>query len=892
MKRYVGLLISLLLFPLLGMAQVTIKGTVKEADTGDPLAGANVIIVGTNQGAAADANGEYKITGVEKGTVTLKATMVGFKSETQIVEIGNSDVEANFELNLTNAALQSLKVFASRAVERETPVAFTDVDKKQIKQQLGSRDIPLVLNTTPSVYATAQGGGAGDSRVNVRGFNQRNVAIMINGVPVNDMENGWVYWSNWDGVGDVATSIQVQRGLSAVNLATPSIGGTMNILTDPASANKGGMVKQELGSYGFKKTTVVLNSGLINDKFSFSAAGVRKTGQGYYEGTWTDAWAYYLGASYQINDNNRLDLYALGAPQRHGQNLYRQNIAAYSHKYARSLGFSQAALDAFPEAGTNYNENYNTVSSSYDGMQWKDGQTSQRYNLGFINERENYYHKPQINLNWYTQPSDDWLVSTVLYYSGGTGGGTGTLGDLQWDYSGPSRIVNWDATVAANQATKDANGKYQSKGILRGSRNNQWTIGAISKATWKKDNWKFTGGVDWRTAQIDHFREVYDLLGGDYWVKTADQFHPNQQVGLGRHIDYNYTNDVDWIGFFLQGEYTADRFTAYGMAGYSGIKYAHHNHFVKDPNTGSELSLTSDFISGYQIKGGLLYKASDQVDFFSNIGWVSKVPIFDNVINDFTFTKNDNPTNEKFYSYELGTDLHLMENRLNLKANVYYTIWNDRSYTTVVRDANNNENFVNIAGVNAHHAGLELEAAYQPASYFRFDGSASFGHWKYTDNVNAVLQDYSQPNNKREYNLYIKDLRVGDAPQTQVAYGVTVYPVRDLSIQFIGKSFANYWSDFDPINRSNPSDEGVQSWKTPNYSLFELHASYTLNNTLNGVRLFANLFNVFDTTYIQDATDNSSYNAYTANGVNHSADDAEVFLGMPRTFNLGMRVNF
>ena len=56
--------------------------------------------------------------------------------------------------------------------------------------------------------ATNQGGGAGDARINVRGFNQRNVAIMINGIPVNDMENGWVFWSNWDGVTDVTSSIQ------------------------------------------------------------------------------------------------------------------------------------------------------------------------------------------------------------------------------------------------------------------------------------------------------------------------------------------------------------------------------------------------------------------------------------------------------------------------------------------------------------------------------------------------------------------------------------------------------------------------------------------------------------------------------------------------------------
>ena len=149
---------------------------------------------------------------------------------------------------------QRLKFWLQEADET-TPVAYTTVDKKEMEIRLGSQDIPMILNTTPSVYATQQGGGAGDARINVRGFNQRNVAVMINGVPQNDMENGWVYWSNWDGVGDATSSIQMQRGLSAVNLATPSIGGTMNIITDPAAHEKGGKFKQEVGEGGFLKTT-------------------------------------------------------------------------------------------------------------------------------------------------------------------------------------------------------------------------------------------------------------------------------------------------------------------------------------------------------------------------------------------------------------------------------------------------------------------------------------------------------------------------------------------------------------------------------------------------------------------------------------------------------------
>ena len=369
---------------------------------------------------------------------------------------------------------------------------------------MASREIPLILNTAPSVYATNQGGGAGDARVNVRGFDQRNVAVMINGIPMNDMENGWVYWSNWDGVGDVTESLQLQRGLSAVNLATPSIGNTFNIITNPADNLAGGTVKQELGNDGFLKSTLVLNSGsLLDDKLYLSAVGVRKTGDGYVNGTWTDAYAWYAGATYMLNKTNTITLTALSAPQRHGQNLYKQNAAAYDAKYAKNeLGFSQAAIDKFnkPGAGRDWNQNVSPVSSSYTGKQFWNGKTHERFDPNFINERENFYSKPVVSLNWYNKISDQIFLSTVAYYSGGKGGGSGTYGSMVWDYSGPSRRVDYNATIARNDTSSTG-----SLGILRNSVNNQWTIGAISKLSYQVNrDLKITAGLDWRTAEIDH----------------------------------------------------------------------------------------------------------------------------------------------------------------------------------------------------------------------------------------------------------------------------------------------------------------------------------------------------------------------------------------------------
>jgi outer membrane cobalamin receptor len=192
-KLYLSVLA--LILPLGLMAQATITGSVTSED-GSALAGANVIVEGTSLGAAADASGNYNINGVSAGNVTVTASFVGYESSSSSVSVpASGSVTVNFSLSSGAIALSGLEVLASRATSR-TPVAYTNVDKEEMEFRMGSQDIPMILNTTPSVYATQQGGGAGDARINVRGFNQRNVAVMINGVPQNDMENGWVYWSN------------------------------------------------------------------------------------------------------------------------------------------------------------------------------------------------------------------------------------------------------------------------------------------------------------------------------------------------------------------------------------------------------------------------------------------------------------------------------------------------------------------------------------------------------------------------------------------------------------------------------------------------------------------------------------------------------------------------
>ena len=907
-----NLISSLLVFlmPIFLVGQ-SIMGTVSNEDR--PLVGANVVIEGTNLGTVSGVDGSYRVE-VPAGDHNVVASFIGYSSVTESVTVDSNEVVVDFTLVIDAIAMSDIEVLASRADEK-TPVAYTTIDKAEMEVRLGSQDIPMILNTTPSVYATQQGGGAGDARINVRGFNQRNIAVMINGVPQNDMENGWVYWSNWDGVADAAQSIQMQRGLSAVNLATPSIGGTMNIITDPAQQDRGGKFKQEVGEGGFLKSTINYNSGLINDKLAVSGAIVRKTGDGFIDGTWTDAWAYYFGGSYAVSDDQRFELYTVGAPQRHGQNLYKQNIATYSQELAGDIdGYDTEAFAAGEkfehEAGRFFNQNVAPVDASYTGQQYwymYGAKTTDRYSSDFLNERENYFHKPLVNLNHFLDINDDLNLSSVLYWSGGSGGGTGTYGSVSrvpavegnaWYASSPW-TWDWNAEIAQNSANVDSafsDTENKSTGILRNSINRQDTYGVISKLSYDvSEDLEVQAGIDWRTAGIEHAREVRDLLGGDYYVDYADDNAPDGKVvRLGDEIAYHNSTTVDWIGGFVQGKYDVSKFNLYGMAGLSSIKYSYQDHFTVENE-----KIVSDAISTFQVKGGGVYNLDDRMSAFANVGYVEKPPIMDNVIY-YDGTVATDPDNEKFTLLEYGGKYK--SGNVDIKLSQYNTQWKDRNITKAVstgQGSSGDTDIIFLRGVNQSHIGWEVETKVALHDMVDLDLVLSKGDWKFDGDAEGSYQEqeYNEENQvigmtTTDYAYALDGLMIGDQPQTAYVGGLTVKPISGLRIQGLYKMYSDNYADWSPDSREISGDaDRSQVWKAPAYNRLDLHLSYKLPEIAGlDMSINAHIFNALDDVYIQDAVDNSKYNGYGDKV--HAAHNAEVFLGTPRYYNVGLSVNF
>ena len=913
----------------------SISGSVSDASSGKPIPGANVVVDDTDSGAASDEDGKFLIEGIEPG-VSVTASAIGYEDQTLFAD----DKNLNFSLTVIAIEMSELEVLASRASEK-TAVAYTDINKEELSLRLGSQDIPLAMNLIPSVYATNQGGGAGDARINVRGFNQRNVAIMINGIPVNDMENGWVYWSNWDGVADVTSSIQMQKGLSAQNLATPSIGGSMNIVTDAAAFESGGSFKQEVGAWGFLKSSLSYNSGLIlDDKLALSAAAVRKTGDGCYTGTWTDAWAYYFGGTYNINEKHKLQFYALGAPQRHGQNLYRQNIGVYDKEFASSIdSYSQGGLDNVKEEGRDYSQTSSVVGDEAAALlgdqqfEMYTEYSGERHEKNLINERENFFHKPQAAVNHYFNINEKFKLISSLYWSGGMGGGSGTYGSLNWDYSTFSRRINYDSTILENDSLG------ASSGILRNSNNRQSTIGLLSKLNYDvSSDLKVQVGVDYRSARIYHVKTIRDLLGGDYYMTSDSEFDAdNGQGGLGDPIDYNFTNYVNWLGLFGQAEYSMDALKTYAMAGMTTVKYTHWNHFkdasnydysyvqAKDASDldfveglgdasgghANDVYIEADPITTFQFKGGMLYELGsslsflnaipiigsvyDNADVWVNFGLIDKAPIFDQVIQDWDAKMSTDPKNEKFVAFEFGLNTSSNDGRLGGKINVYNTSWSDRIATKYVQNEDGDDDIIYLTGINQVHSGIETEFAAQISDMFRLDIGLSFGSWRYTDDVTGTYRD--SDGGEQSYSYSLKDLKVGDMPQASVNFGITAAPVDGSTIQLSYRRYELFWSDWSPESREY-SDGGfidrMQPFKIPSYGILDLNASYDLPFEYNGAKatIVLNVRNLLDEVYIQDAVDNSRYNAYPSRVNDHSATAAEVYLGMPTAYNIGLKVNF
>ena len=375
---------------------------------------------------------------------------------------------------------------------KKSPLRLTTISNDVLKQRAVAKSYPEMLRDIPGLYATAESGSFGDARVNIRGFKQENISILLNGIPISGQTSGNMYWNNWMGLADATYVIQVQKGPGTSMLSDNSVGGTINILTTPATED----FYMELGAYGTHwgsgKGYVSVNSGNLPKGWNIHFMASYLGGKGYVDQTDVSAFTYLLNVHKTFGLHHSLTFTALGSPEKHGQ---------------RSTKLSFADIQ---EKGLRYNKNWGQL----------DGKP---YNLS----RNNYF-KPYFTLQ-HRFSKGKWSMQNSLYLAIAHGGGrwNEAKGGRMANVIGPDGQIDFEQILRENAAIVES-GKTGAEGsakyILSDFMAGHTQVGAIvSGAVQLSQAWRLELGTHYQHYATWEKERITDLLGGDYWWEATDK---------------------------------------------------------------------------------------------------------------------------------------------------------------------------------------------------------------------------------------------------------------------------------------------------------------------------------------------------------------------------------
>ncbi len=896
MKKITQLLLLItvaFLFSTAAIAQITVKGNVLDAELGSPLPGTNVVEKGTTNGVSSDFNGNFTLqTQASSGEVVI--SYVGYSSITLSF---NGDTDLGTIQLAPDNSLEEIVIVGTGIIDlaedRQTPVAVSTIKAAQIQDKIGTQDITMTLVNTPSIYVAGQSGGFGDSRINVRGFDQTNVGYLLNGQPINGMEDGKMYWSNWSGVNDIASVVQIQRGLGASKLAISSVGGTVNFVTKTTDKKEGGYAYTGIANNNYIKNTLQYSTGRSEKGWGASFMLSHWQGDGYNEGNFGAGETYFLSVGYTPNDKHNFNFLITGAPQYHDQNFTK-------------------SISDYLEYGRKYNNNWGTLGGQY------------------LTERRNFYHKPVANLNWDFNISDHTNLSTVLYASWGRGGGTGNRGNRIRTAEGR---IDYDAIYAFNNSVPNGEGGFFAAGngyVTRSSMNLHSWYGMVSNLEMQLgDNISLNLGIDLRTYYGEHFRIVENFHGLTSWqenIRLRDQNNSHQTYGTfgtyknvitSEDLSANpwavlfhdfkeedkiaYSNDerITYGGIFGQIEYTGDKFSAFFQGAASNQYHQRFDHYqyanqslingTSPQWTGTPLptGITDGVDSkkidnfGFNAKVGVNYIINNQHNVFFNTGYYSRQPFHDTIYLNFTNQVNPLTQNETIFGLEAGYSFKSLKFSANV--NGYRTAWTDRVGTSsdIVNDV---VQYEQQEGLNQIHTGVEVDFIAKLIPQLKLNGFVSFGNWVYDGEVLTRVTDEDQ-NVLSTETEDIDGGKVGDAAQFTIGLGANYQIFERFSVDADWRMYDNLYANVGGTK---------ENLKLPSYDIVDMGLSYKMllgQNKNKSLSFRANVNNLFYEVYLSELSTNveAASGDDTFKGINV---DNRGYFGLGRTWNFSMRYKF
>ena len=701
-----------------------------------------------------------------------------------------------------------------------------------------SQDVSGLLQSSRDVFVSTAGYTFGAARYRIRGYDNNNLTVMINGVKMNDMEGGRAYWSSWGGLNDATWNKDIRTGIVSSELSFGGVAGVTDINTRPSLFRKQLRISYSSANHSYRNRIMAsYSTGLMKNGWSLVVSGSRRWAQeGYVEGTFYDAWAYFIGVEKRINSKHSLSLVVFGSPNKRG----------------KSGGSVQEAYDL---SGSNF---YNPYWGYQNGKK--------------RNARVGYYHQPMTMLTDYWKISENTKSQATISYWFGRGGSTA----LNWTETDDPRpdyyrylpsywnlidkpdmaeelTQKWQTDKTFRQLNFDnmyfANSKFlftvnnvdgvagnnvtglRSKIILEDRRNDK----SEGQFDWKifssiNDNITVSGGINLTLYKGHRFKTVDDLLGGEYWLdvdRFADQDpfvitdvsqndlnHPNNLVKEGDVFGYDYIANINTQNGFAEADFTYSKVDFYVGLSLSNTTFWRTGNMKNGrfPNNSYGDSDKNNFFN-YGLKGGVTYKLNGKNYITANGMYMTRAPFFWNSYvsartRDFVVP---NLKSETIYSGDLSYILRTPI--VKLRATVYYTQFQDQTWTrSFYHDALHT--FVNysMTGLDQLNTGFELGVEANVSPTWTITAVAAKGQNIYTSRPTATItRDNDAIDLVTGRTIYLKNYYVGGSPQTVASLGLKYSSPKYWFAQVKANYFGGIYLPVNPDRRSEEALAGFYS---------------------------------------------------------------------------------
>ena len=790
------------------LAQSTISGTVTD-DNGDPFTGIEVRVKGTDIVTTTDLTGMFQLTVISSDSVVL---VLDQRTE-QTVAVGSKKVVlAPIILNRTLSRAEHDQVFI---------IQLSDEDD----DQGGSENISGLLSASNDAFQSTIAYVFGPMRFRMRGYDSENNRMSLNGLPYNDLEVGYVFWSNWGGLNDVTRNQETHLGLENAPFAFGGIGGAVALDLRASAQRSGTRIAYSLANRTYRNRVMATwSSGLRESGWALTISGSRRWAQeGYVEGTFYDAYGYFVSVDKKLSDKHQVNLVFLGAPTKRGRNgaaTQEMYDLAGTHYYNPYWGYqggekrNSRVSDIHQPIGMlrhDWTLAKNSVLTTSVGYQSGKNASSALDWFNAPDPRPDYYRR----LPSYIDDPD--LANSVeaLLRS------DKALRQIQWDKL-------YEVNYASNVTIEDVDGVQgntisgrQSQYIIEDRRyDNTRFIAATNLQHVLSDHVTINGGLHYIWQRNENYKVVNDLLGGDFYVnfdKFAQQDfpgdinalqndlnHPNQVVYTGDVFGYSY--DANIRNAEIWGQFVGTFQHVDVHLGLTGGKTSFWRtgkmRNGKFPDSSFGDSEKQEFTHG-GVKGGMTWKIDGRNYVVLNGMYQTRAPYFRNAMvsprirNEFV----NGLTTEKIYGGEASYVFRAPYFRARLTG--YYTQFLDQAYARSFYH-DDARSFVNISmtGIDQEHLGFEAFAEARITTGFNVHAVAAVGQYIYNSRPHAVITQDNNASVLNEATIYAKNFYVAGTPQSAYTLGFSMKTRFYLSAYLNLNYFDNLWIDYNPVRRT------------------------------------------------------------------------------------------